>query len=84
MESTCGNCEHLRHGDMCGLKTAYCGMTEGDDFIVPHQSHLEHGKRGDNTIMYLTRIPTYCLRDDVKKSEKPAPNKDWVKKIVKY
>ena len=82
MENTCGKCEHLSFGGIGGLRVGCCGMTKGHDFVVPHQSELENGNRGDATVMHLTRIPTHCLRDDVVKSESPAPNKDWVKLIV--
>ena len=78
-ENTCGACKNLKHGDLGGLKTAYCGIT---DFVVPHMSNLEHGKRGDDTIMVLTRIPISCERTDTHKSESPAPEKDWIRIVV--
>ena len=84
MENTCGNCKYLKHSDMMGLKTAYCGHEDVEDLIIPHQSKLENGKRGDNTVMTFTRIPMFCPRTDVVKSNKPAPAKSWVNKTILY
>lgn len=79
-DKTCGNCEHLNITDMCGLALAGCKKT---GFIIPHESQLEFGKRGDATIIRFSRIPLECPLPDTLKSESPAPLKDWVKRTIK-
>jgi hypothetical protein len=84
--ATCGNCENVRYGDMCGLKTAYCGFQMDDDGpIVPHHAELKNGNRGDPTIIIFWRVPMWCHRDDneVIKSDSKAKESEWVYKELK-
>ena len=68
MENTCGNCENVFKGGTTNMPIAACKIT---DFIVPHMS--------DHFEVTFWRIPKECPRkDDVKKSEKQAPKKDWI------
>ena len=77
-ESTCGNCKHVKFGNMGGLATAYCDALR-QQFIVPHQASLEHG-RGSDSLVTFWRVPNFCPRpdDEVLKSEEQVPATQWV------
>lgn len=69
MRKTCHGCKHLKSTEIMRAPVQYCGKTE---LVVPHQFD-------ENEITYW-RVPLACpLPDDqVLKSEKKAPRKDWV------
>lgn len=81
-ETTCGNCKNLKFSNMGGLALAYCGASKGGS-IVPHRGELTNG-RGSDTEVVLWRVPEFCARPDseVLKSEKQAPQKQWVKVVI--
>ena len=73
MEKTCGNCKELFVGGIPPrMPMMACKIT---DNIVPHE--------WDGNKFTMWRIPTSCPRtDNVKKSEKQAPKKEWVIKTL--
>lgn len=73
IEKTCGNCENLEVAGHSRAAFAGCGLT---GYAVPHEWI------GENSKFTFWRIPVDCPRtDNVKKSEKQAPKKDWVIKV---
>jgi len=72
LEKTCGNCPNLKVTGVGSFAAAYCGLT---DYIIPH------GSEGVDFTFW--RVPIECPRTEgVKKSEKQAPKKEWVNKVL--
>lgn len=73
MESTCGNCKDLFvGGNPPRMPVMACKVT---DYIIPHE--------WDGKKFTMWRIPPDCPRtDNVKKSKKQAPKKEWVIKTL--
>lgn len=70
IEQTCGHCPHLDSTSFGGLRIFHCGLTES---VVPQQS-----KSGETV---FTRVLESCPRPEaeVRKSDTPAPKKEWVR-----
>ena len=70
-EKTCGNCDKVRVTDVMGMYIFGCSET---GFVIPHEAIKETEK------VTFWRIPPCCPRTDneVFKSEKQAPRKEWI------
>lgn len=73
-EKTCGNCKNIRVTDIMGLYIFGCSKSE---CIIPHGACSKTKK------VTFWRVPKLCPRsdDEVLKSDKQAPKKEWVIKL---
>lgn len=70
-EKTCGNCDAIKVSEVIGMYIFGCKHT---GLVIPH------GACSETKEVKFWRVPKTCPRsdDEVVKSDKQAPNKDWI------
>lgn len=71
LEKTCGNCPKINVSDAMGMLIFGCKET---GFVIPH-----YASNVEKEVIFW-RVPNECPRssNEVFKSEKKAPQKDWI------